>query len=84
MAKWLVAYGVGGCWSGYPEATIIEAENKQDALAQADAITRKETAEERGNSRGASYDVELIVDSVEKTALYCSRLKPSAKAWLPI
>jgi hypothetical protein len=82
ILNWLVAYGVGGCWSGYTDATIIQASTKEEAMSKASDICRRETAEERGSHRGASYDAELIETDVKDTALWCSRLKPSAKALL--
>jgi hypothetical protein len=80
--NWLVAYGVGGCWSGYTDATIIQASTKEQAMDKAGTICHTETAEERASHRGASYDVELIEGDVKNTALWSSRLLPQAKAML--
>jgi len=83
MPRWIVAYGIGGCWSGYPFAKIIEAPTKLDAESQTSVICRAATADERSKRyRGASYDVELIEDDFKNTGLWCSRLLPSAKEML--
>ena len=82
ILSWLVAYGVGGCWSGYTDATIIRATSKEEATEMAYEICLKETAKQCGNRRGASFDIELIETDVKDTALWCSRLKPSAQALL--
>ena len=79
MANWLLAYGVGGCWSGYTDATIIQATDREEALRTGCTIAWKETAEERGVSHGCSLDVERVEGDVRETALYRSRCKPGAQ-----
>lgn len=79
MLTWLLVYGVGGCWSGYTDAQIIKAPDRDEAMKLGGGIAWKETAEERGNSRGCSYDVELVEGDVRYCTLYVSRCKPGAK-----
>ena len=79
MLTWLLVFGVGGCWSGYTDATVIQAPDRDSAMSMGAKIAWKETAEERGHSRGCSFDVELIEGNVRETKLYASRCKPGAK-----
>lgn len=75
---WLVVYGTGGCWSGYPEATVIAAPDKGAAMKSACRIAVRELAD--GPRGGISIDVELVTTGVKETALYASRLLASARA----
>ena len=80
MLTWLLVFGVGGCWSGYTDAAIIKAPDRESAMSAGIRIAWQETAEQRGVSRGCSCDVELIEGDVRKCALYVSRCKPGAQA----
>ncbi len=80
MLTWLLVFGVGGCWSGYTDATVIQAPDRDAAWRQGLDIALKETAEERRLAfKGCSFDVELIEGDVRETKLYASRCKPGAK-----
>lgn len=79
MVTWLLVFGVGGCWSGYTDATIIQAADREEALRTGGDIAWKETAEERGHSHGCSFDVERLEGDVRKARLYLSRCKPEAQ-----
>lgn len=79
MLAWLLVYGTGGCWSGYTDAIVIFAEDRDTAMTEGARIAFRETAEERGYSHGCSYDVELILGDVRQTSLYQCRCKPGAK-----
>ena len=79
MLTWLLVFGVGGCWSGYTDAQVIQAPDRDSAMSMAGKIAWKETAEERGYNRGCSYDVELISGDVRDCSLYASRCKPGAQ-----
>lgn len=79
MATWLLVYGVGGCWSGYTDATIIEAPEHESAWSQGLQIAWRETAERRGRSRGCSFDLERVNRDVRTCLLYRSRCKPEAR-----
>lgn len=48
-------------------------------MAAALDITLRETKEERGFTRGCSYDVEAIENDVRDCKLYACRLKPGAR-----
>lgn len=74
---WLAAYGDGGCWSGYPCATVILAATEEQAQERARVIGLRET---RSRWSGLSCGVEPVVGEVESTALYTSRLRPEARA----
>ena len=80
MLTWLLVFGVGGCWSGYTDAAIIKAPDRESAMSMGVRIAWQETAEQRGYSHGCSCDVELIEGDVRKCALYVSRCKPGAQA----
>lgn len=75
---WLAAYGDGGCWSGYPCATVILAATKEQAQERAGVIALRELPLP-DRWRGLSFDVEPVVGEVEGTALYVSRLRPEAR-----
>lgn len=47
MLTWLLVFGVGGCWSGYTDATVIQAPDRDTAWRQGLDIALKETADER-------------------------------------
>ena len=80
MAHWLLVYGVGGCWSGYTDATIIQAADRDEAWKTGCRIAWDETSEERGLSHGCSFDVEELRGDVRDAILYRSRCKPGAQA----
>lgn len=77
-STWLVAYGPGGAWSGYPYASIIVAKNKAVAMGYAGRMAVREL---QGKYRwqGLSFDVELVVTVPSETSHYASRLKPEAR-----
>lgn len=79
MLTWLLVFGVGGCWSGYTDAAIIQAPDLDSAQSLGGQIAWAETAEERGYTHGCSYDVELIEGDVRECLLYRCRCKPGAK-----
>ncbi len=76
---WLVVYGEGGCWSGYPYATIIEGLDKAAANRAAGVIALRELP--RVRRTGTSFDVEQIDPALgpSGTSHYASRLRPEAK-----
>lgn len=76
---WLLAFGSGGCWSGYPEATILAASDREDALHLGGRVALHEADNDRRS--GLSFDVELIDVDVAGTSLYRSRLLPEGRAW---
>lgn len=80
---WLMAYGLGGVWSGYPYATIVSAKEKEEALSYAGIIAVRELSGEKTRS-GISFDVELVAQDPRATALYASRLKPEARAMVDV
>lgn len=81
MPSYLVAYGMGGCWSGYPEAKIIDALDDDKAEEEAFSVAFDYAEEVSPRRRGYSYDFEIIESVVEKCLLY-TRLKDNAKRLL--
>ncbi|WP_299157497.1 hypothetical protein [Accumulibacter sp.] len=80
MLTWLLVFGVGGCWSGYTDATVIQAPDRDTAWRQGLDIALKETADERRLSfKGCSFDIELVEGDVRECSNYLSRCKPGAK-----
>ncbi len=79
---WLVVFGAGGCWSGYPEATILAASDREDALRLGGRVALHEADNDRRS--GLSFDVELIDVDVASTSLYRSRLLPEGRAWADV
>ena len=79
MVNWLLVFGVGGCWSGYTDAMILQAPDREEAMRRGIRIAWRETAEERGFRHGCSCDVERIEGDVRTTGLYRSRCKPGAQ-----
>lgn len=77
---WLMGFGVGGCWSGYTDATFIDADSKETAMEAARNIAGQQTREERGFSRGYSYDVEPTGPDFKMTGIYLARFKHGARA----
>ena len=85
LMPFLIAWGIGGCWSGFTHASIVET-NTHD---EANGVAMKEAIKTRADagvsfSRGCSAIAEPL-ESVHKfkdTGLYNSRLKLSAKEML--
>jgi hypothetical protein len=82
MAKWLLAFGAGGCWSGYPLALVLDADTREEAQRHGFSKSIEATLEERRRGHGTSYHVEEIKTHYRDTALYQSWLKPSARIML--
>ena len=70
--NYLVAWGEGGCWSGYPNASVVEADSSNKAE---DKLWKKIRAD--WNKGSLSYDSEEITGEVSDCPLF-TRLKPSA------
>ena len=78
--EFLIVYGVGGCWSGYTGACIIEVESIEEANDKAFDIAYEKTKKKRGSLRGFSYDVEHLEDGIKSSVLFKTRLLPEARA----
>jgi len=76
--SFLIAYGMGGCWVGYPKAVVVEAADDEEA----EDIGLHLAAAERTSCRGGSFDLDEVTSSVEDLPLYKCRLKLSAKEML--
>lgn len=83
MKKFLIAWGIGGCWSGFTHAKIVEAANQQEADAMSiDEARKHREQEDLAQKRGCSAIAEPIATTAEETGLFQSRLKASAKIML--
>lgn len=84
MQKYLISYGLGGCWTGYSHACIVEAPSVDDAYFQGVVITNE--AFSANKRKSISIGVEKIESFVENTQQYRTTrgmiLKPSAKNML--
>lgn len=81
VMSFLIAWGVGGCWSGFTHAKIIEATGMEEAQGKAiDEALIDRSNKGLAHKRGCSADAELIETTVEDTGLFSSRLKSSAIA----
>ncbi len=52
MLTWLLVFGVGGCWSGYTDAAIIQAPDLDSAQSLGGQIAWAETAVDRRRRQG--------------------------------
>ena len=80
MKRFLIAWGIGGCWSGFTHAKIVEA-NGQEEADKMSIIEARKDREQQGltQQRGCSAIAEPLTTTVEETGLFQSRLKESAK-----
>lgn len=76
--KFLVAYGLGGCWPGYKNACIIE--SCDEAIEQDAFNIATEFWHNQKPGSSLSYIWEEITTIVNDCALYQSRLRLKAKA----
>ena len=68
----MVAWGEGGCWSGYPNASVVKADSSNQAEEKVWAKIRADWS-----SGSLSYDSEEIAGKFSDCALF-TRLKTSA------
>ena len=83
QSLWLLAFGLGGCWSGYPEATVFLAADRQAAMTLGGRIAVQEVGL-ADRWRGLSFDVELVEGHVNETSIYRSRLRPEGRAMVDV
>lgn len=76
--KFLVAFGLGGCWSGYKNAEIVEATD--ESIKEVAFTLANDYWHRQNTNSGLSYDWEEVETIVNDCALYQSRLSSKAKA----
>lgn len=76
--KYLVVYGLGGCWAGYKNAQIVEA--TPDTIKEVAFKLANEYWHSMDTNSGLSYDWEEIETVVNDCDLFQSRLHPKGRA----
>lgn len=76
--KYLVGYGLGGCWPGYKNACVIEATD--DTIKDVAFDIASTYWHSKDTNSGLSYDWEEVETVVNNCSLYKSRLHVKGKA----